>query len=218
MQGAFKLKRTLFLLVLAAAATAWMPLTAAAQANPEAASGPSPAPFKYAGYAGFAYTSLNQVNTSRYGLIGAKVSITRDWGKYFGLMGAVDYFKPPIGKGGGGNPGDPSVYTVLAGPEFHANVYGNFSGLFLAEIGVEHTGGESMSPATSLAGGFGGGMEYSLGRRLAIRTVGDWVAASFSLIGTCTAGQQPCSTPSQLGYSTHRTWNPRASVGVVYRF
>ncbi len=60
-----------------------------------------------------AYTSLNQVNLSRYGLIGGKASLTRDWGKYFGLMGTVDYYRPPISSRKPDNPGDPSVYSFL---------------------------------------------------------------------------------------------------------
>ncbi len=73
---------------------------------------------------------------------------------------------------------------------------------------MEHTGGENMNPSTSFAGGFGGGMQYDLNRRWAIEVTGDRVGASFSLI----------NNSSQLGYSTHRTWNPRATVGVVFRF
>ena len=37
---------------------------------------------------------------------------------------------------------------------------------------------------------------------------GDYIGASFSVINNSPA----------LGYSPHRTWNPRASFGAVYRF
>jgi hypothetical protein len=186
-----------------------MPSPAAGQVNPEAAPAPGPAApsLKYTGYAGFAYTGLNQVNTSRYGLIGVKLSLTRNWGKYFGLTGAIDYNKPPIESASPGNPGDPSVYTVMAAPEVHANIYENLSGLFFGEVGAEHTGGEEMNPSTSFAGGFGGGLEYSLGSRFAVRAEGDIVGASFSFIG---------NTPPLS--STHRTWNGRGSIGLVYHF
>jgi len=43
---------------------------------------------------------------------------------------------------------------------------------------------------------------------VAIRLDGDRVAGSFSLDN---------NTP-QLSNSTHRTWNARATIGVVYRF
>jgi hypothetical protein len=207
----------MFLFLILAAALAFMSLPAVGQVNPEAAPGPSQGEptFKYQGYAGFAYTSLNQVNQSRYGLIGVKLMMTRDWGKYFGLMGAIDYNKPPLSNSSSPNPGDPSVYTVLIGPELHATLYEKLSGLFFAELGGEHTGGESMTPSLSFAGGFGGGMQYDLSNRFSIRAVGDRVGASFSLIGNSLPGSQ---TPQELGYSTHRTWNARGGIGVVYHF
>jgi hypothetical protein len=65
-----------------------------------------------------------------------------------------------------------------------------------------------MTPSISFAGGFGGGLAYSLRRNFAVQLTGDRVAASFSL---------PNNTPA-LAYSTHRTWNARATLGVVYRF
>jgi hypothetical protein len=144
-------------------------------------------------------------------LIGGKLMVTRDWGKYFGLMGAGDYYKPPIKNppaGFVGNPGNPSVYSVLVGPEIHAKLYESLSGLFFAELGVEHTGGENMIPSTSFAGGFGGGMSYDINNHFAIRALGDRVAGSFSLI----------NNTSQTSNSTHRTWNARGTIGVVYRF
>jgi hypothetical protein len=198
----------LWLLILAAG-SALATLPAAGQVNPEAAPTPSSGGTnRYTVYGGFAYTSLNQVNQSRYGLMGGKATLTRNWGKYFGLTGAIDYFKPPLGNNNPGNPGDPSVYTFMVAPEIHATLYENLSGLFFGELGGEHTGGEGMTPVISFAGGFGGGMEYALTSRFGIRAEGDRVAGSFSLSN---------NTP-QLAYSTHRTWNARASIGVTYHF
>jgi hypothetical protein len=198
-------------LFFAAAGVALAPLTAAGQAaqQPATASGPQQTrTFKYEAYAGFAYTSLNQINLSRYGLYGGKVMLMRDWGKYFGLMGTVDYYRQPISSRTPKNPGDPSVYSFTIGPEIHTNVYENWGVLAFAELGGEHTGGESMTPAISFAGGFGGGVSFKVNDRFAVRLVGDRLAGSFSLTGNT----------SQLSYSTHRTWNPRATMGVVYRF
>jgi hypothetical protein len=207
-KGVFDLKRMLLMMTLGAAA-ALAAIPAAGQVNPEAAPAEQSSPtFKYTGYAGFSYTSLNQVNQSRYGLIGAKLSVTREWGRYFGLSGIYDYFRPPISNSSQGNPGDPSVYTFMVAPEVHATIYGNLSGLLFGEVGGEHTGGEEMTPSISFAGGFGGGMEYSLSSRIAIRAEGDRVGASFTLTD---------NTPG-LGLSTHRTWNPRGSIGLVYHF
>jgi hypothetical protein len=199
------LKRTSLLSILAVIPTLLLPVAVSGQAVPPA---PPPAPHRYEVYAGLAYTSLNQVNQSRYGLIGGKVSVTRDWGKYFGLMASGDYYKPATGSGKPGNPGNPSVYSFMVGPEFHADLYGNLSGQFFMELGGMHTGGENMTPNLSFAGGFGGGMTYRLNDRWAIRATGDRVAASFSLSN---------NTP-QLSYSSHITWNARGTVGVVYRF
>ena len=181
---------------------ALLPLAAVAQTD---APGPAPASPKYSVYAGFSYTSLNQVNLSRHGLMGVKVSVTRDFGKYFGLMAAGDYNKWATGIG---NPGNPVVYTFMVGPELHFDFSTHLGGLVFGEVGAEHTGGEGMTPNISFAGGVGGGMSYKLSDRWSIRATGDRVAASFSLRD---------NTP-QLAYSTHRTWNPRASIGAVYRF
>ena len=204
------MKRMFLFSILAVVWAALMPQPAASQVNPEAmpSSEQGASTYKYEVYGGFAYTSLNQVNGSRYGLIGGKVAVTRDWGRIFGLMGAVDYYKPSLKSSSPGNPGDPSVYTIMAGPSAHAHLLWKLSGLAFAELGVEHTGGENMNPDTSFAGGLGAGMSYELTHRLALRVVGDRVAGSFSLIN---------NTP-ELANSPHRTWNPRATIGVVYWF
>jgi opacity protein-like surface antigen len=198
------LKKSFLFSCLAALAAASLSLSAAAQAVPESAP-PATAAYKWEGYAGFSYTSLNQVNQSRYGLLGGQAAVNRNWGKYFGVRVSGDYNKPALGSG---NPGNPSMYSILAGPEIHANLYGNLSGLFFGELGMAHTGGEGMIPSSSVAGGFGGGMAYRLTDRLSIRATGDRLAASFS----------PIDNTPQLALSTHRTWNPRATIGVAYRF
>jgi hypothetical protein len=180
--------------------------------------------YRYEAYAGFGYTSLNQVNQSRYGLMGVDLSLTRDWGRFFGLSGMVNYYKPALQFGsstvttttpGGtpvtvtnGNPGDPSIYEALVFPEIHVNIYGPVSGFLHGGLGVEHTGGENETPKLSFAGGFGGGMTYDLTPRFAIRASGDKIGAAFSLRD---------NTP-QLGNSPHRTWNSSGTIGLVYRF
>jgi hypothetical protein len=219
------LKRMLFRALLAVIPAVVLTQNAMSQAAPEeqtpAANPPS---FKYEAYAGFGYTSLNQVNQSRYGLIGVDLSLTRDFGRYFGLVGMVNYYKPPLQLGssttttttaGGspvtvsnGNPGDPSIYEVLAGPEIHASIYGPLSGFLHGGLGAEHTGGEEETPRVSFAGGFGGGLTYDLGPRFAIRASGDKIGASFSLRDNTT----------ELGNSPHRTWNSSGTIGLVFRF
>lgn len=208
------MKRTLSLSILALVAAALLPLAAFGRVFPfhknkdkaETAEvgGTS---YRYEIFAGYGYTGINQVNGSRYGLQGPEITLTRDWGKHFGIVADGAYYKYPLRSAPGfPNPGDPSVYSALFGPMFHTNIFGNFSGFVQALLGVEHTGGENMNPSTSFAGGYGGGMEYKLSNHLALRAAGDDIAASFSLIN-----------PGP-GYSPHKTRSSRATFGVVYKF
>jgi hypothetical protein len=207
--------RSLNKLALAAVpAVLLFPLSASGQASSpqgQEAGGQVAAP-KYEVYAGWGYTSINQVNQSRYGLMGVDLSVTRDWGKYFGLSLMGNYYKPPFtitsSNNTGSNPGDPSVYEVLAGPEFHGDIFDRVGAFVHGMMGAEHTGGEQMSPNLSFAGGFGGGMYYRLNDRLSVRVSGDRIGAAFSLRDNTT----------QLGYSPHRTWNPSATIGIAYHF
>src|SRR5580698_10482588 len=205
----FKLSRTILFRISAMVVVALAPLAAAGQVNPEAAQGPEQAaPYKYEVYAGAAYTRFKQATESYSGLLGGKVSLARDWGKYFQLVASVDDYTKGTGHENLPSPGHPSIYSFMIGPGVHANLYGNLSGEVFAELGVEHTGGESMTPNIAFAGGFGGGLTYDVRHNWAVRLAADRVGASFSLAN---------NTP-QLAYSTHLTWNARATLGVVYRF
>jgi len=201
------LKRTFVFSILAVIPAALMPLAAIAQVAPAGSHSTEPGEriFHYEAYAGYAYTSLNQVNQSRYGLQGVNVSLTRDWGKYFGVTAEGDYYRIGLESG---NPGKPSVDSVFFGPVIHANIYGHVGGFVHALIGGEHTGGESETPNISFAGGPGGGLEYTMRPRISIRASGDFIGGSFSL----------ANNTQELANSPHRTWNSRASIGVVYRF
>jgi hypothetical protein len=206
------LKRTFLLSILAMIPAALLPLAATSQVAPDAGTRstergePS---YHYEVYAGYAYTSLNQVNLSRYGLQGVNLSLTRDWGRYFGVTAEGDYFRFPISSPVvAGSTLTPSVESVLLGPVIHANIYGKVGGFAHLLLGGEHTGGESQTPNISFAGGPGGGLEYTLSPHLSMRASGDYIGASFSFTGNS----------SQLAYSPHRTFDSRASLGVVYRF
>ncbi len=201
------LKRKWLISTLAAIPAILMPLAATAQIAPDSGTRPEPAAptYKYEIYAGYAYTSLNQVNQSRHGLQGVDINVTRDWGRYFGLTVDGAYFPSSLGSG---NPGKPVVESLMGGPGLHAPIYGQVNGFLRALLGAEHTGGEGMNPKVSFAGGAGGGLEYVLSPHLVLRAEGDDIASSFTLIN---------NTP-QLGYSPHERWNARAMFGVVYRF
>jgi hypothetical protein len=209
-EESFTLNRTILFRISAMVAVALAPLAAVGQVNPEAAPGPGQAaPYKYEVYGGAAYTRFRQATESYSGLLGGKVSLARDWGKYFQLIASGDYYSVGTGHANQPSPGHPSVYSVMIGPGVHANLYGNLSGEVFAELGAEHTGGEQMSPDISFAGGFGGGLTYDLVHNFALRLDADRVGASFPEASNNNQGQAG---------STHRTWDARATLGVVYRF
>jgi hypothetical protein len=210
-EESFKLKRKLFLSILALVSAAQLPLAAIGQIAPTGAQSADEAEHVYKNevYAGYAYTSLNQVNQSRYGLQGFNVSVTRDFGRYFGVTAEGDYFRYPISTPEVlGSTSTPSVDSAFLGPVLHANIYGHFGGFFHGLLGGEHTGGEGQTPHISFAGGLGGGLEYSLSPRLSLRATGDYIAASFSTSGNS----------AELGNSPHKSWDSRAAFGAVYHF
>lgn len=204
------MKRKWLFSILAVVAAALLSLNAAAQATPDSGTAGTPAApqYKWKAYIGGGYTSLNQVNQSRYGLIGVDVAITRNWGRFFGLTANGATYPGSLRSGNPGNPGDPSVQMVLFGPEVHGHVFDRVSVFAHALLGGEHTGGENMTPKVSFAGGAGVGMEYELNPRWAIRAYGDSIASSFSVTNNSSA----------LGYSPHGRRNARAGVGVAFSF
>ncbi len=105
---------------------------------------------------GWGYTSLNQVNQSKSGLQGVTASFTRDWGKYFGITAEGGHYAWTVTQA---NPQKSSVDLFLAGPVLHANLYGKSSMFVHGLVGVAHTGGVSIKPDESVAGGGGIGLD-----------------------------------------------------------
>jgi hypothetical protein len=199
-----KLKRKLLLSILAVVPAALMPLAAMSQIAPDRVPTVSTEPsYKYEVFAGWGYTSLNQVNQSRNGLQGVSLSITRDWGKYFGLSAEGGHYAWGITAA---NPGNPTVDLYMAGPVVHTKVIGPVDAFVHGLVGGAHTGNISISPDVSLAGGLGMGLDYAVSPHFAVRAYGDDIASSFTL------------TPYQSGDSPHMRWNAHASVGLVYKF
>ena len=188
-----------------AAAAAFFAVTASAQVALETKTPSNPNFQKYAIFAGVGYTSLNQVNQSRYGLIGANVDVSRNWGRFFAVTVDGGFYPASYASG---NPGSPTVSMVLAGPELHGTLYENWMLYVRGMIGGEHTGGENMTPKISFAGGVGIGIQHDMGPHWALRAGGDDIGSSFSLT----------NNSPQLGNSPHFRWNARADIGVVYRF
>lgn len=201
------MNRTFLLTILAGACAALLALPAGAQvANAPEAPPPVAAPGpRYEVTAGYGYSTLNQVNQSRYGMQGIEASAARYWGKHFAIVILGDEYKWATSQG---NPGKPSIVSILAGPQLRMDIVGPVDGFFRGTMGAEHTGGENETPDFSFAGGIGGGLDIGLNHRLAVRISGDRIGASFSLRN---------NSPG-LALSPHLTWNTRASLGVVYRF
>lgn len=198
------MKSKFLLKILAVIPAALMPLAAQGQIAPEKPARVSNGPtYNYEVYAGWGYTSLNQVNQSRSGLQGFSVSATRDWGRYFGVtLDGSQYAYSVTSQ----NIGKPVVDLVLAGPVIHAELYEHFSGFVHGLLGIAHTGGVTITPNVSFAGGGGAGVEYAFNPRFSLRLYGDDILSSFTVV------------PYQAGDSPHRRANARAGLGVVYHF
>ena len=210
-RGESQLKRKLLLSILAVVPAVFMPLAATSQIAPDRptrAEQAEPA-YKYEVFAGYGYTSLNQVNQSRNGLQGVNVSLTRDWSKHFGVTADGGYYAYAYGET---NPGSPKVDVLLFGPVLRGNIFKNLDGFFHILLGGEHTAGENANPKLSFAGGFGVGADYKLSRRFAVRASGDDIISSFSANGS----KAVCSVDSEC--SPHEHANSRAAFGLVYKF
>lgn len=210
------MKLNSLLSILAVVPALLLSLPATSQAVPERSKTERAEPvYKWEAYAGYGYTSLNQIDQSRHGLQGVNFSLTRDFGKYFGLTGDGGFYSVPTSCCNPGDPytngipaadGHPTVDVALAGPVLHANLYEAVDIFIHALAGVEHTGGASLIPDWSFAWGGGGGLEYKLKPRFSIRVSGDDIAASF------------VADPNHQRLSPHLHANPRATIGIVYRF
>lgn len=189
---------------IVAGVLAVLPMAAVSQVAPEKPprdlSGPD---YKYEAFVGWGYTSLNQVNQSRSGLQGVSGSIQRNIGDHFGVKLDGGHYAWSVTSS---NPGNPKVDMFLLGPQVHAHLFEKWSAFLEGSMGGVHTGGVSIEPKMSLAGGFGMGVDWEHSERWAIRLSGDDIASSFTLV------------PFQSGDSPHMRWNARASIGVVYHF
>jgi len=200
-----------------------MPLTATSQIAPDKPPRTERAEVlpKYEIFAGAGYTSMNNVNQSRNGQFGANVTVTRDWGKYFGLTADGGIYKYTYDAT---NPGNPTVDMLLFGPVIHAHLIGPADLFIHVLVGCEHISGTPVksdttstaptqpyaTPSVSFAGGYGGGMDYKLSSRFYLRAWGDDIRSAI------TADlPQSCAN---MGCSSHVTRSARAGLGVVYKF
>ena len=194
----------LLLSIVAVASALCVPMVAAGQVAPEKPpkdlSGPN---YRNEAYLGWGYTSLNQVNQSRSGLQGVTGSIKRDFTDHFGVKLDGGYYGWDVTATN--NP-RASVSMFLLGPVIHANLFQKWSVFAEGSIGGVHTGGVSIEPSVSLAGGAGVGLDYNYSPRWTIRMYGDDIASSFTV------------SPYESGNSPHMRWNARAGIGLAYHF
>jgi hypothetical protein len=221
------LKRKLLLAILAIVAASFMPLAATSQLihsrHAEKAPEKPVASHKYEIFAGYSYTSMNQVNQSRYGLQGGNLSVTRDWGRFFGLSADGAFYKYPLAHPAIENSPNlaPWEYAVMLGPVVHAPLFGRYDGFFRVLLGAEHTGFTgtpvaSAYPNLSFAGGIGGGVDYKLSNHFYMRASGDDITSSFVAPIYPAGYGSGCTTTS--GCSPHKHRSSRAEFGVVYKF
>jgi len=184
-----------------------MPMGASCQVIPEKVPAQQTGPvYKNEAFIGWGYTSINQVTGSRSGLQGVAGSYTRDFSDHFGVTAEFGHYAWDVTATNPENPGKPSVDLFLAGPEVRANLYEKFSGFAHGLLGTAHTGGVSIRPDVSFAGGLGLGVDYNHSTRWGIRVYGDAIGSAFTEV------------PYQPGFSSHTRWNARAGIGVVYHF
>ena len=153
---------------------------------------------RYEAFGGFAYSSANQVKGSS-ALLGFNLGADAKLKKWFG--GTVDFGQYQASSG----VAKPTVTTFLAGPEVYIPA-DNLTGFFHVMFGGAHTGNVGAKPDIAFAYAVGGGFEYALSNRWAIRASGDGIVSSFVL------------DPQNLGYSPHSRVNPRATFGIGYHF
>lgn len=198
------MKSKLLLSILAVASASVVPMAALSQIAPEKPPKDITGPvYKYEAYVGYGYTSLNQVNLSRSGLQGVSASVARNFGDHFGLKVDGGHYAWNVTAT---NPGKPTVDMVLVGPVVRGNLFEKWSGYAEGLFGGVHTGGVSIQPGISFAGGFGIGLDYNRTTRWSIRAFGDDIGSAFTI------------QPYQSGYSTHTRWNARAGIGLAYHF
>ncbi|MDR3739354.1 MAG: hypothetical protein P4L40_10080 [Terracidiphilus sp.] len=198
------MNRKMLLALLAAVPAVLLPLAAHSQIKLEKPPAATTEPaYKYQVFAGWGYTSINQVSQSNSGLQGVSASVTRDFGRYFGVTAEGGHYAWTVTRS---NPVSVSVDQFLAGPVLHAQLYGPTSIFIHGLLGTVHTGDVSISPSYSFAGGLGMGMDYALSPRFGLRLYGDDIASSFTV------------TPYTPGDSPHRRFNAHAGFGVTYKF
>jgi opacity protein-like surface antigen len=178
-----------------------LPVSMAAQVAKPTQSTPSVDFSRYEVYGAFAYTGVNQV-TSTSALLGVNVGVQAKLKRWFGANADFgDYFA----QGSSNGIEKPTVTSFMAGPEFYVPA-DNITGFIHVLFGGEHTGNVGEKPNVAFAYAVGGGFEYALSKKFSARIAGDGISAAL------------VQDPTNQGLSPHWHINPRATIGVGYRF
>ena len=153
---------------------------------------------RYEAYAAFAYSGANQVKSSS-ALVGVDVGANAKLKKWFGADVDFGYYTGSTGIV------KPTMTTFMAGPEFYIPA-DKLTGFFHVLFGGAHTSNAGEKPDVSFAYGVGGGFEYAVSPHFSARISGDGIVSSF------------VQDPTNQGFSPHARVNPRAMIGVSYRF
>jgi len=175
-----------------------LPVSLAGQVAKPTAADTTVAFDRYEVFGGVAYSSANQVKGSS-ALIGFNLGADAKLRRWFG--GTFDFGQ----YGHSSGVAEPTVTTFLAGPEFYITS-DKITGFAHVLFGGAHTGGVGAQPDVSFAYSGGGGFEYAVSNKLAVRVSGDGIFSSFVL------------DPTNQGYSAHLRVNARAVGGVAYHF
>jgi opacity protein-like surface antigen len=156
---------------------------------------------RYEVYGAFAYSGANQVKSSS-ALLGFNIGAQAKLKKWFGAnVDFGDYLASATSNG----LVKPTMTTFLAGPEVYIPA-DNLTGFFHVLFGGAHTGNAGEKPDISFAYAVGGGFEYAFSKHLSGRMSGDGIVSSF------------VQDPTDQGLSPHSRVNPRATIGIGYRF
>lgn len=176
-------------------------------------------------YAGFVHRSVSTIgNFPKAGLNGWTGSFDDNWKTWLGFIGELQGVYATIGVTGGGTE-HPSVYTLMAGPQFfplkHHKVtpFGHFLyGEGFYRLATDAYGGYPYTVTTQFSSAWegGGGLDLHIKPNWSVRLVQfDYVSTHFksAMVGTTTTGSGSSSggnPNSQGGY--------RLSFGVIRYF
>ena len=161
---------------------------------------------------------LNGGYASIVGNLNSWFGIAFDLGAYLGPNNGLQFLQaiqgaketPPSNGPLAGQPvaGSPATQTFMIGPAFSVRQFGKFTPFARIGIGLMHASQGYLGmpqSAVAFAGSVGGGADFNINRRAAIRVEGDYMSTTFSM------------PPATFSPGSSQG-NIRLSAGVVLRF